>query len=99
MAEQIETVQLVGILVLPGCQSPPGLVFASRPASIRMYESLPDCQLIFCSVERKDVGMQFGQDKACHSLLLEEGLGIVARPRQGLAERAGRGALTGGHDA
>jgi hypothetical protein len=43
--------------------------------------------------------MQFGQDKACHSLLLEEGLGIVARSRQGLAERAGRGALTGGHDA
>ena len=43
--------------------------------------------------------MQFGQDKTCHSLLLEEGLGIVARPRQGLAERAGRGALTGGHDA
>jgi len=34
--------------------------------------------------------MQFGQDKTCHSLLLEEGLGIVAGPRQGLAERAGR---------
>jgi hypothetical protein len=46
VAEQIETVQLVGILVLPGCQSPPGLVFASRPASIRtrieLLGSVPD---------------------------------------------------------
>ena len=46
VAEPIETVQQVGILVLPGCQSPPGLVFASRPASIRtrieLLGSVPD---------------------------------------------------------
>ena len=46
VAEQIETVQLVGILVLPGCHRRLALVFASRPASIRtrieLLSSVPD---------------------------------------------------------
>jgi hypothetical protein len=50
---------------LPGFPLRKGFAFPppTRPASIRMYKSLPDCQLLFCSAEGKDVGMQLARTK------------------------------------